>query len=76
MMYLEGDGVPKDPAKASKFMIKAADMGSEDAMCALGKMSLTGEGMVRSDNNARKWLTKAAARGSEEAKALLEGMKG
>ena len=50
-------------------------MGSEDAMCELGKMSLTGEGMVRSENNARKWLTKAAARGSEEAKQILEGMK-
>lgn len=74
-MHMEGDGVPKDVSKASKFMIKAADMGSEDAMCELGKMSLTGEGMVRSENNARKWLTKAAARGSEEAKQILEGMK-
>ena len=58
--------------KASKIMIRAADMGSEDAMYELGRMSLSGEGMVRSENNARKWLRKAAARGSAEAAALLE----
>ncbi len=59
---------------AAEFMIRAAEMGSEDAMCELEKMSLTGEGMVRNDNNACKWLSKAAARGSEEAKMILEEM--
>ena len=72
MMYLEGRGVPQSYDKASKFMIKAADLGSEDAMCELGKMHISGQGMVRSMNNAKKWLTKAANRGSQEAAELLE----
>lgn len=58
--------------KASKMLVRAADMGSEDAMCELGRMSLSGEGMVRSEANARRWLRKAATRGSAEAAALLE----
>lgn len=58
--------------KASKMLIRAADMGSEDAMYELGRMSLSGEGMLKSEANARKWLRKAAIRGSAEAAALLE----
>jgi hypothetical protein len=72
MIYLEGRGVPANPDKAAKYMIKAADMGSEDAMCALGKMHISGQGMTHSFSNAKKWLTKAANRGSAEAGELLE----
>ncbi len=64
------------PEKASRILIKAADMGSEDAMLELGRMSLSGEGMVRSEANARKWLKKAAVRGSAEAAALLKEIEG
>lgn len=62
--------------KAAGILVKAADMGSEDAMLELGRMSLTGEGMVRSENNARRWLRKAATRGSAEAAALLKELDG
>ena len=74
-MHMTGTGFPRNPDKAAKYLIKAADMGSEEAMLELGRMSLSGEGMVKSENNARKWLSKAAARGSQEAAELLAQLK-
>ena len=74
-MYLEGSGVPKNPDKAVKFFSKAADLGSDEAMLMLGKLSLSGEGMVLSKRNAERWLKKAAGRGNAEAALILESLK-
>ena len=58
-----------------KLASKAADLGSDDAMLMLGKMSLSGEGMVPSRRNAEKWLKKAAGRGNAEAAEMLDRMR-
>ena len=37
-MYVKGDGVPKDKARAKEYLKKAASLGSTDAKSLLGNL--------------------------------------
>ena len=74
-MYAEGQGVPKDSAKAVELFTKAAEQGNVDAQNNLGVMYFVGEGVSRDVNKAKQWFEKAAAQGNEEAKGNLEALQ-
>lgn len=75
LMYEDGTGVPKDPAKATALFKMAADSGSGH-YAALGKLHYAsalheGHGVARDEAQARKWFERAAAEGSEDAQEFL-----
>jgi len=66
--YANGNGVAKDPAKATKYLRKAAEQGLARAQCLLGLAYANGEGVKKPDKvEAARWLRKAAEQGSAEA---------
>jgi S1-C subfamily serine protease len=72
LMYGNGEGVPKDSAKAFEWFQKAAEQGSADAQYSLGYMYGNGEGVPKNDVKAVEWIEKSAAQGD----ALGQGMLG
>jgi TPR repeat protein len=66
-LYVVGDGVAKDPAKAAKLRRKAAEQGSARAQCLLGLQYADGEGVKKNMADAVYWLGKAADQGLAEA---------
>ena len=74
-MYANGEGVPKDPAKAVELFQKAAEQGNVDAQNNLGVMYYAGEGVPRDETKAKEWFKKAAAQGNADAQANLDAMK-
>ncbi|SOD42673.1 tetratricopeptide repeat protein [Nitrosovibrio sp. Nv4] len=75
LMYANGEGVAKDPAKAVELFQKAADQGNVDAQNNLGVMYYAGEGVPRDEAKAKEWFKKAAAQGNADAQANLDAMK-
>ena len=69
--YLNGDGVPKDMAKAAEYFEKAAKQGYKEAQCVLGHLYYWGKGVPRNTAKAKELFTKAAAQGFKEAKDAL-----
>ncbi|MBB1634119.1 tetratricopeptide repeat protein [Cupriavidus sp. UME77] len=66
MMYLHGEGVPKDPAEAVRWFRLAAEQGDADAQVYLGSALFNGEGMLLSNKREGvKWFRKAAVQGNE-----------
>ena len=65
LMYLQGDGYPRSPAKAAVWLYKAATKGDHSAQLVFGSQRLYGHGISRDLVDAFKWLTLAA--GSENA---------
>ena len=70
-MYYEGEGVPKDAAKALEWYQKAAAQGLAKAQYNLGEMYYEGEGVPRDAAKAVGWLQKAAAQGNANAQYSL-----
>lgn len=74
-MYEDGNGVPRDLAKAAELLRQAAQ--SDDAQyAALGKLHYAtalheGHGVPQDQTAARQWFEAAAAQGSEDAKEFL-----
>ena len=68
--YLNGDGVPRDEAKAASLFYDAADKGSRDAAFQLGKMYQTGTGVAQNDGTALAWFEKSASLGQSEAQLI------
>ncbi len=66
-MYHDGDGAPKDLAKAKKYFLIAANANERRAQFNLGLMALTGEGGKADPVEARKWLEKSASGGNPRA---------
>jgi TPR repeat protein len=67
---LNGDGVPRNEAKAAELFRDAAAKGSVEAQLQLGLMHQRGQGVAQDDRAALSWLEKAAAAGNAEAQVL------
>jgi len=59
-MYLDGDGVPKDPRVASRWLSLAADKGQHQAQALLGEILIKGTDDARRRALGLMWLTLAA----------------
>ncbi len=66
-MYLLGQGVPQDTAKAVALYLRAAEQGDAYAQYDLGAMYAEGKNMPRDYVAAYKWLSLAAAQGVKMA---------
>jgi len=75
VLYLNGEGVPKDNAKAVEWTRKAADQGDADAEYNLGAMYQNGDGVQRDLEKASEWYIKAADHGSDDAQNMLRMLK-
>lgn len=71
-LYLQGEQVPKDVAKALEYLTRAAEQGSQYAQYTLGKLYLMGEDMSQDREQAYSWLSKSAFQGNEYAQFLLD----
>ena len=67
IMYHEGQGVPKDAAKAIEWIQKAAAQGVAKAQFSLGGMYRYGSGVSKDAAKAIEWYQKAAAQGGADA---------
>ena len=71
MKYYSGSGVSKDPLKASKLLLKAADQNYSKAQYQLGIMYKDGVGFAKDYQKARQWLQKSADNGNSDAKLAI-----
>lgn len=66
-----GEGVPKDTARAAKLYCDGARHGDADAQFSLGWMYANGRGLPRSDETAAFFFKLAAAQGHVQAQNML-----
>ena len=71
VIYLRGDGVPKDDAEAMKWLRKAADQDNALAERYLAEMYFKGRGVEQNNMEAAKWLRMAADQGDAESEHNL-----
>ena len=69
--YYEGDGVPKDYAKAAELFRQGAKEGHYLSQYSLGVIYATGEGVSRDYAEAAKWTRKSAEQGYAPAQVNL-----
>lgn len=69
VMYINGEGVPKDNVAAVTWYQKAAEQGHSTAQYDVGYAYIKGEGVPQDYVSARTWLRKAAEQG--EARAMF-----
>jgi len=74
LVYLQGDGTPKDPVKAATWLEKSALQGYAEAQFRLGRMYARGEGVPADPAKALGWIERAAGQGHAEAQFHLAGM--
>ena len=70
-MYLDGHGVPQDPAQAAIWLEKAANGGSARARAQIGAMYATGTGVAADEMKASYWLLKAANQNVRQSQRLM-----
>ncbi|MFC5460345.1 tetratricopeptide repeat protein [Massilia niabensis] len=70
-IYLRGIGTAKDPAQASKWYAKAAEIGFVPATNTLGMAAMNGFGMPKSARKAAAWFKEAAEAGYAPAQYNL-----
>ena len=68
-IYISGDGVERNPARAKEWFEKAAVVGSPKAMRRLAGMYTAGDGVEKDSVKAKEWLRKA-----EEIEIMLKAM--
>lgn len=73
MLYLEGRGIDKDPAKAAKWMREGAIQGMAGAQFMLAQAYFEGNGVKQDLEEGLFWLNMAAL-GSEYYNKFLEGL--
>ena len=71
-LFLQGEVVPKDIAKAMDYLTAAAEQGHQCAQYALGKLYLAGDAIPRDREQAAYWLTQSATQGNQYAQFLLD----
>jgi TPR repeat protein len=71
VIYLTGDGVPKDDAEALKWLRRAADQDNAIAERYLAEMYFKGRGVPADNSEAAKWLRLAAEQGDAESEHNL-----
>lgn len=77
MLYVRGNGVPKDFELSKRYLIQSAKGGLALAQYTLGMAYL--HGMQPIEENRKEailWLQKAAASGHAESQSLIENIKG
>merc|ERR1712224_1176233 len=73
LMHYNGEGTPKNFAKAIECFQHAAEHGKPDAQCKLGLMHYNGEGTPKNFAKAIEWSTRAASQMAANAFARLTG---
>jgi TPR repeat protein len=71
VIYLTGDGVPKDDVEAVKWLRKAAEQDSALAERYLAEMYFKGRGVPADNTEAAKWLRMAAEQGDAQSEHNL-----
>jgi TPR repeat protein len=74
-IYLNGNGMPRDYARALKWAIAAADQKDPEAQFTLGEIYESGKGVPQDFVQAHMWYSLSASTGDEQAirrKAELE----
>jgi TPR repeat protein len=72
LMYIEGNGVPKDELEAVKWYRKSAEQGNAVGQAHLGAIYARGYGGVTQNYaEAFKWSRKAAEQGNADAQNML-----
>jgi len=71
LLYVQGQGVPQDYAKARHWWEKAAAQGNAKAQCNLGLLYVQGLGVPQDYAKARHWWEQAAAQGHPVAEYSL-----
>lgn len=71
-LYLTGEPVTKNVAKALEHLTAAAGQENPFAQYALGKLYLLGRDVEQNPEQARDWLTRSAAQGNEYAQFFLD----
>jgi TPR repeat protein len=64
LLYLDGHGVPQNPAEAANWFRRAAEQDYTGAQHNLGAMYGSGQGVKRDYVQAYKWLNICAAKGN------------
>lgn len=64
LLYLDGHGVPQNPAEAANWFRRAAEQDYTQAQHNLGAMYGSGQGVKRDLVQAYKWLNICAAKGN------------
>lgn len=70
-MYLDGHGVPQDPAQAAIWLEKAATGGNARARAQVGVLYATGTGVIQDEMKASYWLLKAANQNVRQSQRLM-----
>lgn len=71
VMYVLGQGVPKDSAEAIKLFTKAAEQGQGESQHSLGLRYLWGDGAEKNPEAAAAWFTAAANQGIPDSATWL-----
>ena len=71
-LYLQGEQVPKDVAKALEYLTQSSEQGNQYAQYTLGKLYLMGEEVAQDQEQAYSWLWESASQGNEYAQFLLD----
>ncbi len=70
-MYLDGHGVPQDPAQAALWLEKAANGGNARARAQIGALYATGTGVPQDEMKASYWLLKAANQNVRQSQRFM-----
>lgn len=74
VMYVLGQGVPKDSAEAIKYFTQAAEQGQGESQHSLGLRYLWGDGAERNTEAAAAWFSAAANQGISDSATWLGDM--
>lgn len=74
LIYLTGDGVPRDDVEAVKWLRKAADQDNAQAERYLAEMYFKGRGVPADNDEAAKLLQMAAQQGDAESERNLAAL--
>ena len=74
VMYVLGQGVPRDPAEAIKLFTAAADQGQGESQHSLGLRYLWGDGVDKDPATAANWFLAAANQGIPDSATWLADM--
>ncbi len=71
IMYLRGDGIPRDETQGRAWLTRSANAGDAPAMNELGVLYYFGHGMEKDYVQALAWFSKAAALDHPESQSFL-----
>lgn len=75
LMYLNGEGIKKEPVKAAEWLKKSALQNKTEAQTALGDLYETGQGVKADKVEALKWYLIALKNGDGAADLYIESIK-